>query len=52
MVDRMDCAQGVSGPMCNSRLTGSGDLGFELGFGVVLILYIPLRYLERKWTRR
>ncbi|GMK55769.1 hypothetical protein CspeluHIS016_0208250 [Cutaneotrichosporon spelunceum] len=34
------------------KVEGGGDIGFELGFTVVLILFIPLRYLERKWTGR
>jgi hypothetical protein len=28
------------------------DVGFELGFGTTLILYLPLRYIEKKYVGR
>ncbi|KAL1407679.1 hypothetical protein Q8F55_007112 [Vanrija albida] len=31
---------------------GDGDLGFELTFAVVTLVFVPLRYLERKYTGR
>lgn len=30
----------------------SGDIGFELAFAVTAVLYLPLRYLERKFSGR
>jgi hypothetical protein len=30
----------------------SGDLGFELAFVGVAIVFLPARYLERKYTKR
>lgn len=30
----------------------SGDIAFEIGFVVVGLIYIPARYLERKFTGR
>ncbi|KLT45343.1 putative cytosine-purine permease [Cutaneotrichosporon oleaginosum] len=50
------CAAGMSQTWWKGwiarKIEGSGDLGFELGFMVVLILFIPLRYMERKWSGR
>jgi purine-cytosine permease-like protein len=30
----------------------TGDIGFELAFAVSALLYVPLRWLERRWTGR
>ncbi|KAK8853231.1 hypothetical protein IAR55_003933 [Kwoniella newhampshirensis] len=34
------------------KIEGTGDIAFEMGFIVVGLVYIPARYLERKYTGR
>ncbi|OWZ36052.1 cytosine-purine permease [Cryptococcus neoformans c45] len=34
------------------KIEGTGDIAFEIGFVVVGLIYIPARYLERKFTGR
>ncbi|ODN73175.1 hypothetical protein L202_07738 [Cryptococcus amylolentus CBS 6039] len=34
------------------KIEGTGDIAFEIGFVVVGLIYIPARYLEKKYTGR
>jgi purine-cytosine permease-like protein len=34
------------------QIDGEGDIAFELTFVVASLVYIPVRYLERRYTGR
>jgi purine-cytosine permease-like protein len=38
------------GPLA-AKIPGSGELGFEVAFVLCAILYVPLRWLERRWWK-